>query len=129
MESCSLPPSTPCGLASAYLPFCTHMMSLLTWAHSSRSLAVFWMRYSLSHLCVFAWATPFLRMPFPFFTWHLLIHPLRFLSGKSSCSTRHVECLSSGLTLYITISQSQGFPEWTMIIDYLSAPTTTQEVL
>lgn len=74
---------------------------------------------------VSAWASPFLRMPFPFFTWHPVIHPLRFLSGKSSCSTRHIECLSSGLTLYITISQSQGFPDWTVIIDYLSAPTTT----
>lgn len=52
------------------------------------------------------------------------IHPVRFLSGKPSCSAEHVGCLSSELT---PISHLQSFSDLTVTIDHSCASPTTWE--
>lgn len=67
-----------------------------------------------------------LHGPVPFWNAFPLVHlapshsSFRIPLWEALLFTRHVDCLSSGRTLYITTSQSQGFPGWTMTIDYSS---------
>ena len=91
---------------------------------SHQPLAGFWMRNEMFYLWLCMGQSLF-ENALPLVHLHPRLHPLRFLSRKSSCSTRH----AGYLILCITISQSLGSSDWTMIINYPSVSSTTWELL